>query len=62
MKKIIITLEIENAEVVEEYWGVEDELIFDDIRFGQLTDFCKIGSVKMINDSSPGYARHTQML
>jgi hypothetical protein len=49
MKKMLITLEITDLEVVEQYFDVSTELIREDLQYGDLIDFCEIVEVEVID-------------
>ena len=48
MSKLLITLEISNNEVVSEYAGVADELILEDLKSGDLIEYCDIFRVEVV--------------
>jgi len=55
--KIQITVEIEPKEVCEDYADVADEIIFDDLRFGNLLDVCRLVKVEKKGGKGGDYER-----
>lgn len=47
MRRIWITIEINDPEVIEEYWETEDQIIFDDF-CGQLDEVCLFEKVERV--------------
>lgn len=53
MKKIKITLEIEDQEAVENYFDIHDELIFEDLVRGNLINYAKLVKIEREENGTP---------